>query len=382
MSCTNPTQIVIKEVTTKRDLRRFVQFGIDLYKGNNYYCPPIVIDEMNTFNPKGNPALEVCDFVVYMAYRNGEIVGRIVGIVNHRANEAWGVKKCRFGWFECVDDYEVFKSLLDAVAEWGRSKGMTCLNGPVGFTDFDHQGLIIEGFDHLVPMASLYNYPYYVQHMEAYGLAKENDWIEMQIYPPKDLPERFGRMAKIVQERSHVRVDKVKNVNELVKKYGTSYMDVIDVCYQKLYNFQPLTERQKRHYCEMYFPLLNFDFVTIVVNEKDEVVGLGVGMPDISKALRKTKGKLFPFGWYHLLKALKSDSYDTFDFLIIAIRPDYQDKGLNAVIIADQHPYFVKYGIKTIETTAIMETNFKNLNHWEAFPHKYHKRRRAYVKSI
>ena len=159
-------------------------------------------------------------------------------------------------------------------------------------------------------------------------------------------------------------------------------MDVIDVAYQKLYNFQPLTDRQKQHYCELYFPLLNFDFVTVVVNEKDEVVGVGVGMPDISKALRKCNGNLFPFGWYHILKALKAKSYETFDFLLIAVRPDYQDRGLNAVIIADQHPYFVKYGIQHIETTAIMESNFKNLNHWEVFPHQYHKRRRAYIKPL
>ena len=374
--------VQIKQITKKSDVLRFVKFGHEFYEGCENFCPALILDELDTFNIKKNPAFDVCEHVLFLAYQGNKIVGRIAGIINYEANKKWGVNKVRFGWMDFIDDMEVSKALLDAVADWGKSKGMDCINGPVGFTDFDHQGLIIEGFDHLVPMASLYNYPYYVQHMEAYGLAKENDWIEMQIYPPKDLPERFGRMAKIVQERSHVRVDKVKNVKELVKKYGTSYMDVIDICYQKLYNFQPLTERQKRHYCEMYFPLLNFDFVTIVVNEKDEVVGLGVGMPDISKALRKTKGKLFPFGWYHLLKALKSDSYDTFDFLIIAIRPDYQDKGLNAVIIADQHPYFVKYGIKTIETTAIMETNFKNLNHWEAFPHKYHKRRRAYVKSI
>ena len=382
MPTTNPQDIVVSEVTTKRQLKQFVQFGIDLYKGNPYYCPPIFFDEVNTFNPKSNPALEVCDYIIYMAYRNNQIVGRIVGIINHRANEAWNVKKCRFGWFDFVDDYDVFKALLDAVAEWGKSKGMLCLNGPVGFTDFDHQGLLIEGYDYLAPMASLYNYPYYVKHMEAYGLIKDNDWIEMQIYPPQELPERFGRMAKIVEQRSNVRVDKVKTVKELVKKYGITYMDVIDIAYQKLYNFQPLTDRQKRQYCEMYFPLLNFDFVTVVVNEKDEVVGVGVGMPDISKALRKCKGKLFPFGWYHILKALKSDHYDTFDFLIIAVRPDYQDRGLNAVIIADQHPYFVKHQVKQIETTAIIETNFKNLNHWEAFPHKYHKRRRAYIKSI
>ena len=189
-------------------------------------------------------------------------------------------------------------------------------------------------------------------------------------------------MDKIVRERSNVRVDKVQSCKELVKKYGMQYMDIIDVAYQKLYNFQPLTDRQKKYYCDSYFPLLNFDFVTLVVNEKDEVVGVGVGMPDISSALRKCKGKLFPLGWYHMLKALRAKQMDAFDLLIIAVRPDYQDKGLNAVIIADQHPYFVKYGIKRVETTSILETNSKNQSHWEMFPHRIHKRRRAYLKDI
>ena len=378
----NKMAVELKQITTKSGLYRFVKFGNDFYRDCENFCPALILDEMDTFNPKKNPAHEVCEYILYMAYQNGKAVGRIAGMINHEANQKWGVKHVRFGWMDFIDDIEVSRALLDAVAAWGKSKGMDGLNGPVGFTDFDHQGLLIEGFDYLAPMASLYNYPYYEKHLEAYGLVKENDWIEMQIYPPQELPERFGRMAKIVEQRSKVRVDKVKNCKELVKKYGTTYMDVIDVAYQKLYNFQPLTDRQKRHYCEMYFPLLNFDFVTIVVNEKDEVVGVGVGMPDISKALRKCQGRLFPFGWYHMLKALNAKTYEKFDLLIIAVRPDYQDKGLNAVIIADQHPSFVKYNVKEVETTAIMETNHKNLGHWEIFPHKYHKRRRAYIKSI
>ena len=374
--------VEIKQITTKWELFQFVKFGNDFYKDCKHFCPHLILDEMATFNLKKNPAFDVCEHVLYMAFRDGKTVGRIAGIINHQANQKWGVKHVRFGWMDFIDDLEVSRALLDAVAAWGKSKGMDAINGPVGFTDFDLQGLLIEGFDHLAPMASLYNFPYYVRHMDDYGLVKENDWIEMQIYPPTEIPERFGRMAKIVQERSHVRVDKVKTCKELVQKYGTSYMDVIDIAYQKLYNFQPLTDRQKKQYCEAYFPLLNFDFVTIVVNEKNEVVAVGVDMPDISKALRKTKGRLFPFGWYHLLKALKADHYEAVDFLIIAVRPDYQDRGLNAVIIADQHPYFIKYGIKHVETTAILETNTKNQSHWEMFPHKIHKRRRAYVKEI
>jgi len=374
--------VEIRQVKTRGELKKFIRFGNDFYKDCEYFCPQLISDELNTFDEKINPAHDVCEHVLYMAFRDNEPVGRIAGIINHAANKKWNVKHVRFGWIDFIDDEEVSFSLLDKVAEWGKSKGMEQINGPVGFTDFDHQGLLLEGYDHLAPMASLYNYPYYVRHMDAYGLVKEADWIELQIYPPQETPERFVRMAEIVRERSKVRVDKVKNCKELVKKYGTQYMDVIDVAYQKLYNFQPLTERQKKHYCDIYFPILNFDFVTIVVNEKDEVVGVGVGMPDISAALRKCKGKLFPFGWYHLLKALRAKKMEAFDLLIIAIRPDYQDKGLNAVIIADQHPYFVKYGIQRVETTSILETNNKNLSHWEMFPHKVHKRRRAYIKDI
>lgn len=374
--------VEIREITTIRGLKQFVRFGNDFYKDCEYFCPQLIADELDVFDPKKNPAHEVCEHILFMAYRDKKPVGRIAGIINHAANEKWNVKKVRFGWMDFIDDQEVSFALLDAVSEWGKSKGMDKLNGPVGMTDFDHQGLLIEGYDYLAPMASLYNYPYYVRHLEAYGLGKEADWIEYQINPQTELPERFARMDKIVRERANVRVDKVKNCQELVKKYGMQYMDVIDVAYQKLYNFQPLSDRQKKYYCDSYFPLLNFDFVTLVVNEKDEVVGVGVGMPDISQALRKCKGKLFPFGWYHMLKALRAKQMEKFDLLIIAVRPDYQDRGLNAVIIADQHPYFIKYGIKEVETTAILETNTKNQSHWEMFPHKIHKRRRAYIKDI
>lgn len=375
-------EIVIREVTTKRELNRFVKFGIDLYKNNPYYCPPIVFDEVNTFNPKGNPALEVCDFVIYMAYRNGEIVGRIVGIVNHRANEAWGVKKCRFGWFDFVDDYEVFKSLIDAVAEWGREKGMTCLNGPVGFTDFDHQGLLIEGFNYNAPMASLYTHPYYMAHYERYGLRKEADWIEYQITPPAEAPERMRRVVQLVENRYGLHVVKVKNSRELRKRYGYSYFDVLDSAYQKLYNYQPMTQRQKQYYCKMYFPILNFDFVTMVANERDEIVAVGLGMPSLSQALRKCRGRMFPFGWYHLIKALKAKKMTDFDLLLIAVRPDYQDKGVTALIFNEMTPHFQKYGIQRVETTAILETNHKSLANFAEFDHIQHKRRRAFIRDI
>lgn len=374
--------IVIQEVKTKWQLYQFVKFYNDLYKDCKEFCPRLILDEMNTFNRKKNPSYDVCESVEYLAYRDGKIVGRVAGIINREANKSWNVKKVRFGWIDFIDDLEVSRALLDAVAAWGKSKGMTELNGPVGFTDWDYEGLLIEGFEYLCPMASLYNYPYYQKHMEAYGLTKENDWIEIQMQAQCETPERVLRIDKLVRERYHLRVDKVHSAKELVKKYDLKYMDMLDEAYQALYNFQPMTERQKCYYRDHYFSLLNFDFVTIVVNDKDEIVGVGVGMPDVSHALRKCKGRLFPFGWIRLLRALKAKQMDAFDLLLIGVRPDYQGMGVNAVIIADQHPYFRKYGIQRVETTSIMETNTRNIANWEMFPHKQHKRRRAYMKQI
>ena len=382
MPTMNPNGIVIREVASKREIKRFVEFGIELYKGNPYYCPPIFFDEVNTFDPKRNPALEVSDFVLYMAYRDNKIVGRIAGIINHRANEAWGVKKCRFGWLDFVDDYDVFKALLDAVAEWGRVRGMSCLNGPVGFTDFDHQGLLLEGFDYNSPMASLYTHPYYVAHYERYGLRKEADWIEYQITPPEEAPERMQRVAKLVEKRFRLHTVKVKNSKELIKRYGYTYFDVLDAAYQKLYNYQPMTPRQKEYYSKMYFPILNYDFVTMVANDEEEIVAVGVGMPSLSEALRKCGGRLFPFGWYHLLRALKAKRMTDFDLLLIAVRPDYQDKGVTALIFNEMTPYFVKYGVQRVETTAILEDNHKSQANFEDFDYIQHKRRRAYIKEL
>ncbi len=382
MPKSNRNEVTINEVKTKRELRQFVKFGIDLYDGNPYFCPPIVIDEINTFNPKGNPALEVCDFVMYMAYQNNKIVGRIVGIVNHCANERWGVKKCRFGWFDFIDDYNVFEALIDAVSTWGKSRGMDCINGPVGFTDFDHQGLLIEGFDYNAPMASLYTYPYYIKHYERYGLIKEADWIEYQIQRPTQAPERMRRLVSVIEDRYKLHVVKVKNARELKKRYGYTYFDVLDEAYQKLYNYQPMTAKQKRYYCNMFFPLLNFDFITLVANDKDEIIAVSVGMPSLSEALRKCRGRLFPFGWYYLLKALKAKKMTDFDLLLIAVRPDYQDRGITALIINEMTPHFADYDIQRVETTAILETNHKNLANFAEFDRIQHKRRRAYVKEI
>ena len=374
--------IEIREVRTKKELRKFIQFGIDLFDGDPSYCPPLILDEMNTLRPDKNPAFEVCEAVYYMAYRDGKPVGRIAGIVNHRANEHWNVKKTRFGWFDFVDDMEVSKALLDAVASWGKSKGMETLNGPVGFTDMDHQGLLIEGFQYLSPMAALYNYPYYIKHFEAYGLTKEADWIEIRLNAPRVLPEKMARVSAIVAQRSKVKVERMHSSKEVLNRFGYSFFDLIDEAYAKLYNYSPLTQKQKICYSKQYFPLLNYDFVTLITNEQGELVAVGICMPNISKALRRCKGKLFPLGWYHLLKALKAKELPVLDLLLIAVRPDYQNRGVNSLILADQISRFGKYNVQYADITAIWEENYKNQSNWKDFDHEVHKRRRAYIKPL
>ena len=375
--------IILQEVKTKWQQYKFAKFGNDLYKDCEEFCPHLLLDEMNTFNPAKNPSYDVCESIQYLAYRDGKVVGRVAGIINRVANERWGVKKVRFGWIDFIDDYEVSRALLDAVAAWGKSKGMTQLNGPVGFTDWDYEGLLIEGFEYLAPMASLYNFPYYEKHMEAYGLTKENDWIEIQITDPQcDTPERVLRIDKLVRERYHLRVDKVHSAKELERKYGMEYMDMLDESYQKLYNFQPMTPRQKEHYKNTYFPLLNFDFVTIVVNDKNEIVGVGLGMPDISQALRRCKGRLFPFGWIGVLRALKAKKMDAFDLLLIGVRPDYQGLGVNALIFDHLIPVYNSMGIRYAETGPQLENNVKEISQWKPLNPEFLKRRRCWTKNI
>jgi len=361
----------------------FVRFANKMYRDCPYYTPCLELDDINTFRPGKNPALDHCEFIRFLAYRDGRAVGRICGLINRIANEKWNVRKCRFGWFDFEDDFEISERLLGAVAEWGKSKGMELLNGPVGFTDFDHEGLLLEGYDYYAPMASLYNHPYYVSHYERLGFVKEADWVERQYFIPDAVPERLKNVAEYISERLEVRVDKVRSVRELKQKYGMTYFDVLDSAYQKLYNFQPLTERQKEYYSKMYFPLLNFDFVTIIVNKRNEIVGVGLGMPDISKELKETDGKLFPFGWFKLLKAFRRKHFDVFNLLLVAVREDYQNTGINAMFFNDMVPYFIKYGVKYAESTSMLETNMKVLTQFDKhFEHNCHKRRRAYVREI
>lgn len=375
--------IEIVEVKNKRQQWTFVRFANNLYSDCPYYTPILELDDFNTFDPRKNPALDHSEYVMFLAYRDGKAVGRICGIINRIANERWQRKTCRFGWFDFEDDFEISEALMSAVSAWGKSKGMEYLNGPVGFTDFDHEGLLLEGYDYYATIASLYNHPYYIKHYERMGFRKEADWIELQITIPDKTPERFDHVAEIVKEKYGLKIVKVRNIKELKRRYGMTYFDVLDSAYQKLYNYQPFTPEQKEYYTNMYFPLLNFDFVTIVVNQQDEIVGVGLGMPDISHELKKIKGKLFPFGWFTLLRKLKAKRFEVLDLLLVAVREDYQDKGVNALFFHDMLPYFFKYGVKYAESTSMLEHNKKVIEQFtKNFETKQHKRHRAYIREI
>jgi len=372
----------IRKIGTKNEIKQFISFANNLYKDCPYFCPPLFAGEMDTFDPRKNPTLEHCEYQLFLAYRDGKVVGRVAALINHKANAHWSNLHVRFGWLDFVDDVEVSRALLDAVKAWGKERGMTAMNGPVGFTDWDHQGLLLQGYEYVAPIASLYNFPYYVHHLDAYGLKKEVDWIEYRIQTPREVPERVARLSKVVAARYHLRIDKVHSKDELQRKYGLSYMDMLDSVYQNIYNFQPMTQRQKEYYRDMYFPILNFDFVSIVVNEKNEIVGAGLGMPDISQAVRRCGGRLFPMGWYYVLKALRAKRMEIFDLLLIGVRKDYQGKGVTSMLFADMIPYFSQYGVKYIETTSMLETNYKVLSNFEPYDKVQHKRRRAYIMDI
>lgn len=374
--------ITIKEIAGNRALKNFVKFSIDLYEGNEYYVPSLVLDEVGTLSAKSNPAFDFCESVYYMAYRDGNPVGRIAGIINRKVNEKTGEKTARFGFVDFIDDREVSKALFDAVENWARSKGMNEIHGPLGFTDMDPEGLLVEGYDQLGTMASIYNYPYYVDHIEGMGYEKAVDWVEYKIKVPESVPEKHQRISDIVQRKYNLRILKFKKVSEIHKgKYGQKIFDLINDAYAELYGYSALSQRQIDYYVNMYIPVLRLENVTLIVDEHDDLVAVGIAMPSLSKALQKSRGRLFPFGFVPLLKALKGKN-DVVDLLLVAVRPDYQSKGVNALLFSDLIPVFIRNGYKYAESNPELEENEKVQSQWQYFERHQHKRRRAYTKKL
>lgn len=374
--------VEIRKVQTKKELKEFIHFANDLYKGDEYYAPSLISDDYNTFDPKKNGAFDFCQAQMFLAYNEGKVAGRVMAIINNRANETWKVKQVRYGWIDFINDEEVAKALLDAVAAWGKERGMTDIAGPLGFTDFDPEGMLVEGFERVATIIGIYNYPYYPQILEKLGYTKETDWMEYRITIPDELPERYYKYADIVIAKNKLNVRKVTRRMVNKENYGRKFFKLINETYYKLYGFSLLSDKQIDAYTKLYLGLLDTRMVSFIENEKGELVAAGVTMPDLTAALQKCGGKLFPFGWFHLLKAIFWKPCDTLDMLLVGVREDYRGKGLNAVLVTDLYPRLKAMGFKYAETTAELETNDSIQAMWKYFEREQHKRRRVYAKKI
>jgi hypothetical protein len=373
--------VEIKEVKTKKELRQFVKFNIDLYKGNQYHVPGLISEEMMTLSKDKNPAFDHCEAIYFLAYKDNKIVGRIAGIIVHESNRIWNQKNARFGFVDFIDDREVADALFDAVSAWAKEKGMTALHGPLGFTDMDHEGMLIEGFDMLGTMATIYNYPYYPQHMERMGFVKDQDWKEFKIYIPESIPEKHYRIAEIVKKKYGLKVIKFKKRKE-IWPYAYKIFETLNAAYTPLYGFTPLTPKQIDYYVKMYIPMLRLNLITIIIRESDDVVaGFGISLPSMSRALQKAKGHFFPFGFIHLLKALYSKP-KIGDLYLIGILPEYKNKGVNALLFTDLIPEYNRMGAIYAESNPELETNNAIQAQWDYFNTEHHKTRRAFIKSL
>lgn len=380
-------KIEIRKVETKKDLTRFIDLHYDLYKGNEYDAPNLFMDDMNTLRKDKNAAFDFCEAEYFLCYKDDKLVGRVAAIINHNANKKWDRKEVRFGWIDFIDDIEVSGALLNAVEEWGRSKGMTQVVGPLGFTDMDPEGMLTDGFDQLGTMTTPYNYPYYPEHMvKLGGWEKDNDYIECKLPIPKEVPEKYAKIAKMIQTRYGLQVKKIKNRKEVYEGgYGKKIFDLINICYKDLYGYSELTERQIDQYVEMYLGFVDYNIITLIEDTTcdNKLVGIGITIPSLTKALQKCrKGRLFPFGWWHILRALKFHKTKVVDCLLVGVLPEYRKKGANALLFSDLIPRFVEYGWEWGETQVEMETNTAVQSQWSELDVTVHKRRRIYKKPI
>ncbi|MCF2575430.1 N-acetyltransferase [Phocaeicola barnesiae] len=372
--------IRIKKVSNKKELKTFIRFNYELYKDNAYSVPDLYDDMLNTFSPQKNAAFEFCEADYFLAYKDNKVVGRVAAIINRRANETWNKKEVRFGWIDFIDDLEVSKALLDTVEKWGKERGMEAMVGPLGFTDMDAEGMLVEGFDQLGTMATIYNYPYYPEHMQRLGLEKEADWVEFKLTVPDKLPEKFVRISEIILQKYKLKIKKLNRKELKEKNYGQRIFDLINEAYAPLYGYSQMTQRQIDQYIKMYLPLIDLRMVSLVEDEAGELVAVGISMPSLSEALQKAKGKMLPFGWFHLLKALFIKKPKVLDLLLVGVKPEYQSKGVNALLFYDLVPVYQQMGFEYGESNPELELNKKVQAQWSAFESVQHKRRRAFKK--
>lgn len=375
--------IKIRKVNTKKELKQFIQFYYDLYRGNENAVPFLYSDEMATLRSDKNPSFECCEAQYFLAYKDEKIVGRVAAIINRRANERWNCHQVRFGWFDFIDDMEVSTALLNVVEEWGRERGMTEIAGPLGFIDTDREGMLVEGFDDLSTMYVNYNYPYYPKHMEQMGgFRKDNDYLECKVKVPEVVPDKFAKITEMVRKRFGLRVHKFTRQELIREGYGHEVFRLLNATYKDLYGFSELSETQVDKLVNDYIKIADLNLVTAIM-DGDKMVGFGITFPSFSRALQKTRdGRFLPFGWWHLLKILKWHKTPIVDLLLIGVLPEYRSKGANALIFDDLIRQFQRYGFEWAETGPQMETNEGVLSQWQYLESKVVRRHRCYRKEL
>ena len=380
--------VIIKPVTTAKEMKQFVRFNWELYKDCPYAVPDFLEDTLDTFNPKKNPALKFCDVACFLAWRDGKIVGRVAAIINHRANEHWKERHVRFGWIDFIDDISVTKALLDTVEQWGRERGMDAIVGPLGFTDMDLEGMLTDGFDQLSTMNSIYNYPYYPEHMRQLGYEKEVGWVERKVLVPKGEHEasaqKYFKVAEMVKKRYGFRLRKFKNKKEIREGgYIPKVLNVVNKAYANLYGYCELDAEQMETYAKQYLQYLDKRYLSVVETAEGEVIGMGICITSLSRAIQKAKAKLFPFGWWHMAKALWFNRHpQVLDMLLVGVLPEYQDKGANALFFADIIPQAIKDDYEWAETHHQLEDNAASQSQWKYLDCIIHKRRCAFKKTL
>ena len=376
--------IEVKAITSRADIDRFIKFNYWLYKNHPYAVPDLAFDLRDTFDSKKNPGLAFSEMQLFLAYKDNKVAGRVVAIINMRANQTWNVKNVRFGWIDFIEDIDVAQALLQTVEQWGRERGMTHIQGPMGITDMDKEGMLVDGFDKLGTMATFYNYPYYPEFLERLGYQKEAEWLELHMDVPEKIPEKYAKVGRIVMQREKVHIKKLNGREDIFKNgYGQKIFSLINDAYSPLFGYSRMTPRQIENYIKMFLPLLDMRMVTLVeTDDTNELICVGISMPSIVHALQKSKGKLFPTGWFHLLKSLKLRHEDGVELLLIAVRPDWQGRGINALLFTDLIPVYQQMGFKWAETNCILETNMKTQTQWQYLDAKVVKRRRCYRKEI
>ncbi len=375
--------VKVVPISSSRELKKFTRFKNLLYKGHKYAIPTLESDELATLNEKKNPAMEFCQRQCFLAYdEKGKIVGRICAIINTKANKTWNNTNGRFGFFDFIEDIEVAKALLEAAEAWVKERGMTGLVGPLGFTDMDEEGMLTEGYEELGTMATLYNYPYYPKFMQELGYRKDAGWVEMLLTIPRDTPPaRIARFSNIVKEKNNLKVIKLKNTKEMIKQgWAHKIFKLINQEYAKLYGYTEMNDRQIEHYVKMYMPIARLELICMIADQEDNLVGFGISLPSLSHALQKSRGRLFPFGWYYMLRALKSKKAEYVDLMLIAVDKKYQNKGLTAIIINDITEGIISLGCEKAETNPELEVNETMQNQWGVFTNRVHKRRCTFIK--